>query len=378
LEKEINILIPDGEIELSLRVLNCLSKFKHIKVHVLSRVKWVEIKFSKNISSFNYFSEDISDKEWIEIIKSEIIKRKIDVLMPIYTKNIRLISKYQKEFNSLVSNLILPSTESFDVANNKWKLYKLLKEYDINSPDTIYYDPVKKGNTKKLEFPVLIKPFEGFAGRYILKINDEKQLLTTLKNRGHTLIQKYIEGYDIDMSVLCRNGKILAFTIQKGYVFRKSPFSPSLGIEFLYDEKIYKIVEKLITKLNWSGVAHIDLKYDKVTKDFKVIEINPRFWGSIIGSNKVGVNFAYLYCLTSLGVDYDIPEYHFENYATNRGLIKILKSKIRGKYSLPKNTSIVDDFFDPLPKVYKYTIKILKKILPQKTKFIEKFKYEIY
>ena len=370
--KEINILIPDGEIELSLRVLNCLSKFKHVKVHILSRVKWVEIRFSKNISSFNYFSEPISDKDWIEIIKSEIIKRKIDVLMPIYTKNIRLISKYRKEFNLLVSDLVLPATESFDIANNKWKLYKLLKKYDINSPDTFYYDSTKKCNTKKLEFPVLIKPFESFAGRYILKINDKKQLLTTLKKRGHTLIQKYIEGYDIDMSVLCKNGEILAFTIQKGYIFRKSPYSPSLGIEFLYDEKLYKIVEKLIRKLNWSGVAHIDLRYDKIAKDFKVIEINPRFWGSIIGSNKVGVNFAYLYCLTSLGIDYNTPEYHFENYATNRGLIKILK------YSFPKNTSIVDDFYDPLPKVYKYTIKILKKLLPQKTKFLEKFKYEVY
>ena len=64
LDREINVLLPDGERILSLYVINCLSNFKQIKIHVLSKKKWTETRFSKKIASFNYY-EVKGEKEWI-------------------------------------------------------------------------------------------------------------------------------------------------------------------------------------------------------------------------------------------------------------------------------------------------------------------------
>ena len=137
-----------------------------------------------------------------------------------------------------------------------------------------------------------------------------------------------------------------------------------MGIQFLYNDQVYKLIENLIKSLNWTGVAHIDLRYDDVEKNFKVIEINPRFWASIEASKEVGVNFPYLYCLTSLGIKYNIPKYKFEKYANNRGIMKVIKSKFsfNNKIEFPENSTIQNDLLDPFPKIMKYISKVQRKI----------------
>ena len=77
LNNEINVLIPDGERVLALFTINCLSMLKNVKIHLLSKRKWTKNRFSRRIRSFNYYEDLKTDEEWIEIIKKEIVKRKI-------------------------------------------------------------------------------------------------------------------------------------------------------------------------------------------------------------------------------------------------------------------------------------------------------------
>ena len=50
----------------------------------------------------------------------------------------------------------------------------------------------------------------------------------------------------------------------------------------------------LIQKCKYTGVGHIDLRVDTKDKKVKLIEINPRFWGSLDYSTAIGLNFAHL------------------------------------------------------------------------------------
>lgn len=236
-------------------------------------------------------------------------------------------------------------------------MHNFLIKNDINSPGTFHFKNVDQWKENELKFPALLKPLGGMCGFGIKKINDEAELDSYKNNDDDFIVQNYIKGYDIDMSVLSKNGEILAYTIQKGFVYSTSMYRAPLGVNFLYDKELYEMVEKLIKELNWSGFAHIDLRYDESDKNFKVLEMNPRVWGSIVGSEKVGVNFPYLYCLSSLGINYKIPDYRHDNYVNNLGLMKILKSKIikkSNKYHMPKNTLIKNSIQDPIPMLYKF------------------------
>lgn len=381
MDLRISVLIPDGEKQLSLHVINCLSEIKNLKIHILSKFKWVETKFSNKISSFSCYPNNYSEQEWIEIIKHEISLKKINVLLPVQIENTRICAKYKDELSRLLPNFIIPSMSSFNSANNKWKLYKLLEETNITRPITYHSKLFEMQDRNELVYPILVKPLEGMGGSGIKKIDNKEILKEHLQSKSNFIIQNFIEGYDIDMSVISENGKILAYTIQKGFIKWNTPFQPSLGIEFLFEKKILDIVKKLIQKLNWTGVAHVDLRFDEKENNFKIIEINPRFWGSVEGSEKVGINFPHLFCLTSLGIKYEIPNYEFDKYVNNRGLIKILKSRIglnKTNYKIVEHNSFMYDLMDPLPKTYKYTLKALNKLLPTDSKFLNIFKYEVY
>ena len=147
--------------------------------------------------------------------------------MPLHFDSIRLTSKFKNEFKI---NILSTPIKILDKVNDKWELYKFLKENGVLTPNTFNY----KTSFKDLDFPILYKPKEGIGGNGIQLINNKKELDEKLKNTPNKnyILQQIIKGYDIDCSVFSNEGKILAFTIQKGLCYSSRPYSPPQVIEF--------------------------------------------------------------------------------------------------------------------------------------------------
>ena len=101
--------------------------------------------------------------------------------------------------------------------------------------------------------------------------------------------------------------------IEPAYAFRTS-WSPHIRYKqfaFIHVRKrVPKGDPKIITTiLKFCGVALIDLRNNNQDDHIKVLEINPRYWGSLIGALSTGVNFLYFACLSGLGIPFDRPDY---------------------------------------------------------------------
>ncbi len=131
-----------------------------------------------------------------------------------------------------------------------------------------------------------------------------------------------MKGYDIDCSVLCKDGRILVHTIQKCIVPNPVPFRIPLAIEFVENAEVLKVAARLIRALNFNGVANIDLRVDERDGRVQVIEVNPRYWLSLLGSQSAGVNFPQLACLAALGLPFPKIEYQPRRYIDFLGIIK--------------------------------------------------------
>ncbi|MBS1932189.1 MAG: ATP-grasp domain-containing protein [Bacteroidetes bacterium] len=238
-------------------------------------------------------------------------KLKPEVVLPVSANIIGVLTENREKFSQLTSLALLPQKEALEIASNKWLLAEWLNKNQIPAPPTILYQP--GSNFEKLiseiSYPVLIKPAVGTSGNGIEQFDDSETLISYCKTNvqpGKFIIQSFINGYDIDCSALCRNGEIVAFTIQKTFKEGPDRFGVASGIEFLYDEGAYTTAKDLLKKLNWTGIVHIDMRYDEMAKQVKIIEMNPRYWGSLVGSLYAGINFPYLACITAL--NRDIPE----------------------------------------------------------------------
>lgn len=361
--KKISILIPDGEEQFLFYVVNCLSSLaKNLKIFVMSSEKSGSMRYSRFIEQYTYYPKS-TVADWIHNIDFEIEKHHIDLILPVFEVGFKRLIENQNVLKHKDKLCALPSLDNFNTAGNKGLLYLHMEANNLPCPKSVIIMPNESPEIDNLNFPIIVKPVEGLSGGTGIKLFKSLKVANSYFNKNTVnslfLAQEYIEGYDIDCSVLCKEGEVLVYTIQKGNLQGKSKFAPNIGVEFLYREELYYVVENLMKSLNWSGVAHIDMRYDINDETYKVIEINTRFWLTVDLSMLAGVNFPYLYCLSSLKKEFSIPQANLTSFLTLKGLVKKIKKnplfvfKFKHIYN---NTSFRFAFKDPLPMLHKFIV----------------------
>jgi len=67
---------------------------------------------------------------------------------------------------------------------------------------------------------------------------------------------------------------------------------PSTVAESIYDEELKRQGLLLLEALNWHGVAMVEFKKDSRDNEFKLMEINPKFWGSLDSGHCIRSRFS--------------------------------------------------------------------------------------
>ncbi|MCK5707929.1 MAG: ATP-grasp domain-containing protein [Candidatus Aureabacteria bacterium] len=357
-----SVLIPDGNNDISLFVVRCLSQIPNLKIHVMSEKSYAPIRFSRHITSFHVEKVDYNTEKHLDVICHYMKKTKADILLPVKFSMTRYLSHHFQKLSKQITITPITNINTFNIVNNKWLLAEFLKRHGFPHPDTILYcsEENYENSIQNLSFPVLVKPIFGDSGKGIYLFDDRSKLLSFLEanidQSQQIIIQNCIRGIDIGCSVLCSDGKILAYTIQKGMASTGIKFSSLSEIDLIKKENVFKIIEKLMSILKWNGIAHIDMLYDEKENSAKIIEINPRYWASLMGSFSAGVNFPYLSCLAGLGFSFPKPDYYLDHFivsgkATIKHAIKYYFKKSKIDFSW-KKTSLKYGMADPLAELF--------------------------
>ena len=181
-------------------------------------------KFSKG--SFTYCSPKISENKFIEDIIDLIEKLKIEVLMPVHSRDTYIISKYKKKLETYVK-VPFPNYDQTLQVNDKGNLMKLSEKLIINIPKTYYYEDYKdiSNFANNIKYPVVIKlknktSSVGLSYAYSKKdmIRKYKETINefNIKNEYECpLIQQYIKGNAYGVSLLYNKGELRAKFVHK-------------------------------------------------------------------------------------------------------------------------------------------------------------------
>ncbi len=302
----LTVLVLEGDFHLTAAVLFCLSRQPGLRAHVLGRVPRSPLRFSRYVRSHHTYPAGAPEADFVAFAGQVVAKTGAQVLLPIDVEGMRLVIAHREALEQVVRLLPLPTAEAYETATDKSLLAAFMQIHRIPAPDTIL--DVRHNLAAKLSgfrFPVLLKPVEGAGGRGIARYDTAPAVLAAvaaLPPEGNFLIQNCLEGYDIDCNVLYQDGHLVAHSIQKGLVPAAATYAPTEAIEFVHDDAVLAVADQLMTALGWSGVAHLDLRYDARTQQMRVIEINTRFWLTVVGSAlTAGVNFPVLACRAALG-----------------------------------------------------------------------------
>ena len=125
---------------------------------------------------------------------------------------------------------------------------------------------------------------------------DYHQFKTNIEFESHPyLLQEYIpHGEVVGVYGLYKNGNHIS--LNSHLRIREFPHSggPSTLRKTIRNDYCERVSKLLFRKLNYSGVAMVEFLFHKSERDPYLIEINPRFWGSLALDIHSGVDFPKL------------------------------------------------------------------------------------
>lgn len=350
----LSVLIPDGEYEIAFKVMTCLAQAPGTKIHIISVKKRARVRYSRFCSSFS-LRKGGGEEVRFEQIRSIAERKHVDVILPAYLDAVRFVSARRQRFSEFAALPLLPESGAVDLATDKGSLAAFLETQGLPTPRTL---PAAGAlEDAQVTFPLMAKPRRAAGGtgiRYCENQGALQEFADTHKDcLDEYIVQEFVEGRDRSCSVLCDSGKILAYTIHERTTSQKSGFAPTFCIRLVSCAQTLDIVTRLMSALNWTGIANIGFRYNAQRQRTEIIDFNPRFWGNVVGSMAAGVNFPYLACLAALKRPLPQSQYRLQEYMEVRDVVKRARRKLKGSRdvipNLMRETNLPFILRDPVP-----------------------------
>jgi len=362
------VFITDGHWRKSLAAVRALGK-KGIKVTVGESTCLATATFSRHCHrSVVYPSPHHRPSEFIGFLLKELSRISYQMLLPMEDETLHLISRYHAEFSRL-TYLPIVSFEKFSFAQRKDKILQMAEKHGIPIPKTWYIDDISQINKLKnsLPYPIVIKPKKssGAVGICYSKQPGDlmEQYLSVHQRFPYPLIQELIpqEGPGYGASFLLdERGRVKASFVHKR--LREYPVTGGASTlrESVRRDDIRDMAQVLLNALNWFGVGMVEFKVDPRDNIPKLMEVNPRFWGSLSLAVHAGVNFPYLLYRMSRGENFK----PVEHYQIGKRCRWLLPGDILHFIYNPKRSSLVPKFFNFWDRNTAYDIISIEDPLP--------------
>lgn len=269
--------------------------------------------FSNKVSESYFFAKESYLDDLFSLCKKEYEKTgKKPVLMPTSIATLNLLVEENTKTRFLeVASFSLAKKEDLELLNNKEKALLFAKECGACVPE---YDG---------SFPCMVKPLFGekfglkAKDRY-RKVNTEEELILAKKhfvsicNGEEPLVQKYIDGDGYGFSVFAKDGIVKSSIAHKR--IREYPVTggPSTCCESVDIPELKNIVEKIVSKLSFTGLAMFEFKKGRDGK-YYMLEVNPRVWGSYPLTRACGSSMTLDWYLSSCDEEYVLPMKEFKH-----------------------------------------------------------------
>jgi predicted ATP-grasp superfamily ATP-dependent carboligase len=138
------------------------------------------------------------------------------------------------------------------------------------------------------------------------------------ERHGPAVVQEYVpNGGERGVYAMYDYGSdCRAATVQKRLRSCPPEGGPSCFRKTVSDPELLDLADRLLSSIGWRGPAMVEFRIDPRDGEPKLMEINPRLWGSLALSVAAGVDFPYLlYQLGAEGRCDDVPGYETGVYA---------------------------------------------------------------
>jgi predicted ATP-grasp superfamily ATP-dependent carboligase len=299
------VLVTDGENRSALAVVRSLGR-RGCRVVVTAH----EARSLASSSKFCAQGLAVPDPlrqgaQYASVICAIAEREAIDMIFPMTEQSIHLLNQC-RDLLPARTILACPPAEKVQAITDKAALCRLAARIGVPVPQTLYLkdaDDLGSQLASIDRYPVVVKPAlsripegQNFlpAGVKYAASREELELLyaTDRALRYPSMIQEKIEGPGTGLFTLFDRDRHLALFSHRR--LREKP--PWGGVSVVsesipLDEEMVADSGRLLSAVEWTGVAMVEYKRDLRDGKAKLMEINGRFWGSLQLAIACGVDF---------------------------------------------------------------------------------------
>jgi predicted ATP-grasp superfamily ATP-dependent carboligase len=244
----------------------------------------------------------------VETVLRAVRARHFDLVMPVSYPMTLALARRRDEL-CRYTNLELVESEAIEMAANKAKMVDLASRLGVPAPRTFRSAEIQN-HADQLTFPIVVKPQRELPGRspvrYARNAEELEEILSgkTGEKRPDEvdyLVQEFIPGYGCGFFATYQKG-----VCKRVFMHRRLREYPASGgvsscAESFYDAKLEAYGRRMLDALDWHGVAMVEFRRDVRDGEYKLMEINPKFWGSLDLALAAGADFPGDLCEMALG-----------------------------------------------------------------------------
>lgn len=213
---------------------------------------------------------------------------KIDLLVPIIVESEFLpLDDARERFESIGCRLALPAREIVERTGDKLEFSDFLREIGVPGPATQAYAP----DLRIDRFPVYLKPRRGSGSVGTARIESAHSLHEAARGRRDLIVQEAVAGAEFTVDCFAAApGRVVA-AVPRERISVKA--GVSVKGRTYHHPAVEQIVRTVVEKTRLIGPANVQgmLAGDG---SFSIIEMNPRFSGTLALTTAAGINFASL------------------------------------------------------------------------------------
>lgn len=284
-----------------------------------SATRWNAVRLSRCVDRYLTYPDPDSDPDgFVDAIAAELAARDYDMLLPINESTVDLVVNHKSVFERHTIVPFLPY-ERLCLALDKSRTVEAARSARVSQPTTLFSDETSLDEVRRiLDYPIVVKypRGEGRNGVYVCESADELERVARHgEEAGNTLLfQEFVpNGGECGVYTLYdRSGELVGLTVQRRIRSRPPDGGASTYRETIENPALVDLADEFLRSIDWRGLAMVEFRIDARTGEPMLIEINPRFWGSLSLSTYAGVDFPYLLYRLAVGdsptpvLDYDV------------------------------------------------------------------------
>ncbi|MDI1353195.1 MAG: ATP-grasp domain-containing protein [bacterium] len=247
--------------------------------------------------------------EYLATLLAICLQNKIQLLIPTVDAELVPIAKEEQEFTSKGIILALSSLTTLELCRDKYKLMNFCQDTGFTPQYSLL---TTQSSLDAYHFPCFAKPRLGSGSQGAIVIQSKEELNALPKDSSY-LIQELLSGeeYSVDVYIHSKGFALAAVPRLR----MKIDSGIAVASQTKINPQLAQMALKIIQKVGIKYVANIQFKAN-AAGEFKLLEINPRFPGTLPLTAAAGI---------------DIPKL----------LIKDINGEITGKELLPFNELMV-------------------------------------